>query len=73
MRLLAGLVAVLAGVMIGLSVGALGALGAGGSILAVPVLVYALSQSVGRATSGSLVVVGTTALSRAVARCAPET
>ena len=70
MRLLAGLVAVLAGVMIGLSVGALGA---GGSILAVPVLVYALSQSVGRATSGSLVVVGTTALIRAVARCAPET
>lgn len=64
MTLLAGLVAVLAGVVIGLSVGALGA---GGSILAVPVLVYALGQSVGQATSGSLVVVGTTSLIGAVA------
>ena len=48
--------AVLAGVLIGLS---LGALGAGGSILAVPVLVYLLGQTPLQATTGSLVVVGT--------------
>ena len=57
-------VAILAGVLIGLS---LGALGGGGSILAVPVLVYALGQSPGQATTGSLVVVGVTALIGAVA------
>ena len=50
------LVAVVAGALIGLS---LGALGGGGSILAVPVLVYALGQSPAQATTGSLVVVGT--------------
>jgi hypothetical protein len=53
--LTAGL-AVLAGLGIGL---ALGTLGGGGSILAVPVLVY-LGQSAAQATTGSLVVVGTT-------------
>jgi uncharacterized membrane protein YfcA len=53
-----------AGVLIGLS---LGALGGGGSILAVPVLVYALGQSPSQATTGSLVVVGVTALISAVA------
>ncbi len=47
--------AVAAGVLIGLS---LGALGGGGSILAVPVLVYLLDQSAVQATTGSLVVVG---------------
>lgn len=52
-------VAVVAGVLIGLS---LGALGGGGSILAVPVLVYALGQSPVQATTGSLVVVGVTSL-----------
>ena len=57
-------VAVLAGGLIGLS---LGALGGGGSILAVPVLVYALGESASQATTGSLVVVGTTALIGAVA------
>ncbi len=57
-------VAILAGALIGLS---LGALGGGGSILAVPVLVYALDQSPGQATTGSLVVVGVTALIGAVA------
>lgn len=52
-------VAVLAGLLIGLS---LGALGGGGSILAVPVLVYGLGQSAPQATTGSLVVVGVTSL-----------
>ena len=53
------LLAVVAGALIGLS---LGALGGGGSILAVPVLVYLLGQSAGEATTGSLVVVGVTSL-----------
>ena len=56
-------IAVAAGALIGLS---LGALGGGGSILAVPVLVYALGQSPAQATTGSLVVVGVTALIGAV-------
>jgi uncharacterized membrane protein YfcA len=55
--------AVLAGALIGLS---LGALGGGGSILAVPVLVYALDQSPAQATTGSLVVVAVTSLISAV-------
>lgn len=55
--------AVLAGVLIGLS---LGALGGGGSLLAVPVLVYALGQSPAQATTGSLVVVVVTSLIGAV-------
>ncbi len=58
------LVAVAAGVLIGLS---LGALGGGGSILAVPVLVYLLDQSATQATTGSLVVVGVTSMIGAVA------
>ncbi|QYJ02792.1 sulfite exporter TauE/SafE family protein [Nocardioides panacisoli] len=57
-------VAVAAGVLVGLS---LGTLGGGGSILAVPVLVHLLGQSAPQATSGSLVVVGVTALAGAVA------
>ncbi|WP_309648836.1 sulfite exporter TauE/SafE family protein [Nocardioides sp.] len=56
--------AVVAGALIGLS---LGALGGGGSILAVPVLVYLLDQSPAQATTGSLVVVGVTALIGALA------
>ena len=56
-------VAVVAGALIGLS---LGALGGGGSILAVPVLVYALGQSPAQATTGSLVVVGVTSFVGAV-------
>lgn len=48
-------VAVLAGLVIGL---ALGALGGGGSILAVPVLAFLLGQSAVQATTGSLAVVG---------------
>lgn len=57
-------IAVLAGVLIGLS---LGALGGGGSILAVPVLVYGLGQTAPQATTGSLVVVGITSLIGATA------
>lgn len=53
------LLAVAAGALIGLS---LGALGGGGSIFAVPVLVYLLDQSATQATTGSLVVVGATSL-----------
>jgi uncharacterized membrane protein YfcA len=56
-------VAVLAGLLIGLS---LGALGGGGSVLAVPVLVYLLGQSAAQATTGSLVVVGVTSAVGAV-------
>ena len=58
------LLAAAAGVLIGLS---LGALGGGGSILAIPVLVYALGQTPSQATTGSLVVVGVTSLISAVA------
>ena len=61
---MAFLIAAAAGVLIGLS---LGALGGGGSILAVPVLVYVLGQGPAQATTGSLVVVGLTALIGAVA------
>ncbi len=57
------LLALGAGALIGLS---LGALGGGGSILAVPVLVYVLGQSPAQATTGSLVVVGVTSLVGAV-------
>lgn len=53
--------ALVAGLAIGLS---LGTLGGGGSILAVPVL-YLLGQSAGQATTGSLVVVGVTSLTSA--------
>jgi len=52
-----------AGALIGLS---LGALGGGGSVLAVPVLVYGLGQSAAQATTGSLVVVGITSLTGAI-------
>lgn len=50
---------VLLGLLIGVS---LGALGGGGSILTVPALVYVLGESARSATTGSLVIVGTTAL-----------
>jgi uncharacterized membrane protein YfcA len=56
--------AVAAGALIGLS---LGALGGGGSILAVPVLVYLLGQSATQATTGSLVVVAVTSAIAALA------
>jgi uncharacterized protein len=48
----------LAAVAFGLAIGvAVGMLGGGGSVLAVPVLVYVLGESVGEATTASLVVV----------------
>jgi len=47
------------GLLIGLS---LGALGGGGSILTVPALVYLLGQDTHSATTGSLIIVGVTAL-----------
>ena len=50
--------ALVAGALIGLS---LGSLGGGGSILAVPVLL-ALGQTPTQATTGSLVIVGVTSL-----------
>lgn len=52
------LLAVLAGLFLGLS---LGALGGGGSILAVPVLAYLLGQPPLQATTGALVIVGVSA------------
>jgi uncharacterized protein len=52
-------IAIPAGLLIGLS---LGALGGGGSILTVPALVYLLHQSPRAATTGSLLIVGLTAL-----------
>jgi uncharacterized protein len=55
-------IAIAAGALIGLS---LGALGGGGSVLAVPVLL-GLGQSAAQATTGSLAVVGITALVGAV-------
>ena len=56
--------AVPVGLLIGL---ALGSLGGGGSILTVPALVYLLGQSPQAATTGSLLIVGTTALAGAAA------
>lgn len=54
-------------VPMGLLVGiALGALGGGGSILSVPVLVYLLHQSPAAATTGSLMIVGIASLVAAV-------
>jgi uncharacterized protein len=52
-------VAIPAGLLIGLS---LGALGGGGSILTVPALVFLLHQQPHAATTGSLLIVGITAL-----------
>lgn len=53
----------LAAIPFGLAIGlAIGALGGGGSVLAVPVLVYVLGQSVQDATTASLVVVTAGAL-----------
>lgn len=54
-----GLIASPFGYLIGLS---LGALGGGGSILAVPVLVYVAGQGTKAATATSLVIVGLTAI-----------
>ena len=56
------LLAIAFGIAIGLAVGALGG---GGSVLAVPVLVYVIGQSVPEATTASLAVVGAGALAGA--------
>ena len=53
------IIAIPAGLLIGLS---LGALGGGGSILTVPALVYLLHQQPHAATTASLLIVGITAL-----------
>ena len=55
--------AIAVGVLIGLS---LGALGGGGSILTVPALVYLLGQSPHQATIASLLVVGLAAVAGAI-------
>jgi uncharacterized membrane protein YfcA len=52
------------GLVIGLSVGMLGG---GGSVLAVPILVYALDQSVAEATTASLLIVAAGAVAGSVA------
>ena len=57
-------IAIPAGLLIGLS---LGALGGGGSILTVPVLVYLLHQPPHSATAGSLLIVGITATAGMIA------
>ena len=57
-------IAIPAGLLIGLS---LGALGGGGSILTVPVLVYLLHQPPHAATTGSLLIVGITATAGMIA------
>jgi uncharacterized membrane protein YfcA len=57
------ILAILLGAVIGLS---LGAIGGGGSILTVPILVYIIGQDAHVATATSLAVVGTTALAGAV-------
>ena len=58
------LIAIAAGLLIGIS---LGALGGGGSILTVPALVYLLGQSAHQAVTASLLVVGIAAVTGAIA------
>lgn len=57
------ILAIVLGTVIGLS---LGAIGGGGSILTVPILVYIIGQDAHAATATSLAVVGTTALAGAI-------
>ena len=64
--------------IVGFGVGiVVGALGAGGGILSVPVLVYLLGQEPHAASAGSLVIVGLTAvvslMPRAKGMCVGET
>jgi uncharacterized membrane protein YfcA len=59
--------AILLALPFGLAVGlSLGLVGGGGSILAVPILVYVLGEDVKDATTASLLIVGVTALAGAV-------
>ncbi|WP_159063051.1 TSUP family transporter, partial [Streptomyces scabiei] len=53
------ILALIAGAMVGL---ALGALGGGGSVLAVPALIYLLGFTPGAATTASLIIVTVTSL-----------
>ncbi len=53
------MIAIAVGLLVGLS---MGALGGGGSILTVPALVYLLGMDTRAATTGSLIIVGVTAL-----------
>jgi len=54
-------------VLLGAAIGAiLGALGGGGAILTVPALVYLVHQSPQNATTGSLIIVGATALTAVI-------
>jgi uncharacterized protein len=56
-------VTLLAAAVLGLAIGAvLGALGGGGAILTVPILVFVLGQSAQDATTSSLVIIGVTAV-----------
>jgi len=60
-------VSLLAALALGLVIGlSLGALGGGGSILTVPALVYVLHESSTAATTASLVIVGVTALAGSI-------
>jgi uncharacterized protein len=53
----------LAAILLGLAIGlAFGTLGGGGSVLAIPMLVYVLGESVHSATTASLVIVAAAAL-----------
>ncbi len=55
--------------LLGLVIGVvIGGLGGGGGVLAIPVLVYVIGQTAQDATTGSLVVVGVTAVVGALAR-----
>ena len=57
--MIAPLLAVPLGLLVGVT---LGAVGGGGSILTVPALIYALGEDPRNATTGSLVIVGLTAV-----------
>ena len=67
-----GLVAttLVAAMALGLIVGVVvGGFGGGGGVLSVPLLVYALGQSAQDATTGSILIVGATAIAGVLARC----
>lgn len=61
--------AVVVAVLLGLAIGAvIGGMGGGGGVLAVPALVFLLGQGAQDATTGSVIIVGTTALVGVLAR-----
>jgi uncharacterized protein len=62
-------VVLLAAAVLGLAVGAVvGGFGGGGGVLTVPALVYVLGQSAQDATTGSVIIVGVTAVAGVLAR-----